>query len=249
MNDDLRNAIKTLVRAYYDYQNERLALDGRLEQKKDGSKKKNAQPTADPLLLVMYKRREDVYALEQHLEKEIATEVHKHALWKSYLCNVKGVGETIAAVIISEIEIEKAPHPSNLWSFAGLAPGKDRKQKGQKCPFNQFLRAKLNGVLGGSFLKSNSPYREFYDNVKHRLENSDDIIREIAKGGNVREVKWKDATPGHRHKAAIRYMVKMFLRDLYVAWRTLEGLPVSEPYQEQYLGHNHAANHPEKKSA
>lgn len=42
----------------------------------------------------------------------------------------------------------KAPTVSNLWSFAGLAPGKDRKIKGQKCPFNQFLRAKLCGVLG-----------------------------------------------------------------------------------------------------
>ncbi len=43
----------------------------------------------------------------------------------------------------------------------------------------------------------------------------------------------------HRHAAAVRYMVKMFLQQLYVEWRTLEGLSVRAPYQEQYLGHKH----------
>ena len=45
---------------------------------------------------------------------------------------------------------------------------------------------------------------------------------------------------GHRKNAAIRYMVKMFLLDLYKEWRTLEGLPVREPYAEEYLGKRHA---------
>ena len=35
---------------------------------------------------------------------------------------------------------------------------------------------------------------------------------------------------------ATRYAVKMFLRDLWVAWRQLEGLPVSEPYEVAFLG-------------
>jgi hypothetical protein len=33
--------------------------------------------------------------------------------------------------------------------------------------------------------------------------------------------------------------VKEFLKDLYVAWRTLEGLTVREPYQVEKLGHRH----------
>jgi len=106
--------------------------------------------------------------------------------------------------------------------------------KGQKCCYNQFLRAKLCGVLGSSFLKCNSPYREFYDNMKHRLESED--------WGVLSKNPTDKARPkaGHQHKAATRYMVKMFLRDLYVAWRTLEGLEVAAPYQEAYLGHRHA---------
>lgn len=54
-----------------------------------------------------------------------------------------------------------------------------------------------------------------------------------------KETPWKDVTPGHRDKAAKRYMIKMFIKDLYVIWRTIEGLPVREPYQVEYLGHTH----------
>jgi hypothetical protein len=34
-------------------------------------------------------------------------------------------------------------------------------------------------------------------------------------------------------------MIKRFLADLYVAWRTLEGLPVAPPYSEAKQGHVH----------
>ena len=46
-------------------------------------------------------------------------------------------------------------------------------------------------------------------------------------------------SPDHIHKASIRYMVKAFLRDLYVAWRSIEGLSVRAPYHEAVLGHVH----------
>jgi hypothetical protein len=35
-------------------------------------------------------------------------------------------------------------------------------------------------------------------------------------------------------------MIKQFLVDLHIAWRTIEGLPVSLPYHEAKLGHLHA---------
>jgi hypothetical protein len=235
MNDLQRNAIKTLTRVFYDYQRERMALDGRLGITKDGTKKKRV-PERDPEILAeIFKRREEVFSMEETTFKVLAKEVHKHPLWKSFLCNVKGVGESIAAVIISEFDINKAPTVSNLWSFAGLAPGKDKKVKGEKCPYNQFLRTKMCGVMGTSFLRQNSPYREYYDNMKHRLESMD-WGTPSKKPENKKRPK-----AGHQHKAANRYMVKMFLRDLYIAWRTLEGLEVRPPYQEEYLDKKHSA--------
>jgi hypothetical protein len=38
-----------------------------------------------------------------------------------------------------------------------------------------------------------------------------------------------------------RLSTPIYLRDLYVAWRTLEGLPVRAPYEEEYLGKKHSA--------
>lgn len=233
MNDAQRNSIKTLTRIYYDYQRERMALDGRLGITKNGDAKKRAPERDMDILLEIKKRRDDVLGMEENTAKMLAKEVHKHPLWESFLSHIKGVGESMAAVIISEFDIEKAKYVSNLWSFAGLAPGKDRKVKGQKCPYNQFLRAKLCGVLGPSFLKSSSPYREYYDNMKHRLESED--WGTLSKNPTDK----KRPKAGHQHKAANRYMVKMFLRDLYVAWRILADLPVAQPYQEKYLGHKH----------
>jgi hypothetical protein len=233
LSDPIRQSLSVLVRAYYDYQRERMGLDGRLGQKKDGEVKKGIPERDDALLASLMERRQACMAMEEELFKDIAKTVKLHPLWKNFLKGVKGCGESIGAVIITEFDINKAPTVSNLWSFSGLAPGKDRKVKGQKCPYNQFLRAKLCGVLGSSFLKCNSPYRIYYDDMKHRLESSD--------WGTASKNPTDKNRPkaGHQHKAATRYMIKMFLKDLYVAWRTLEGLPVREPYQEQYLGHQH----------
>jgi len=58
-------------------------------------------------------------------------------------------------------------------------------------------------------------YANLYYDYKHRMEQ---------------HATYKDVTPGHRHNMATRYAIKIFLLDLWVAWRTLEGLPVSQPY-------------------
>jgi hypothetical protein len=83
------------------------------------------------------------------------------------------------------------------------------------------------GVLASSFLRvGENPYGTIYANYKHRLEHHE---------------KHKEKSKGHRHNMAMRYMIKRFLCDLYVHWRTLEGLPVSLEYHEGKLGHKHAA--------
>jgi hypothetical protein len=228
-------ALKILVRAHFDYQDERLAMDGRLGVKKDMTMKSKTPERDELLLAALYARREAIYAFELETEKEIAREVHKHPLWKAFFLGVKGCGPMVAAVCLTEFDIRKAPYVSNLWSFAGLAPGKDKKKKGEKCPYNQFLRAKLCGVLGSGFLKANSPYRQIYDDTKHRMESENWGMP--SKNPTAKE----RPNAGHQHKAATRRMVKEFLKDLYVAWRTIEGLPVAAPYQETYLGHIHGS--------
>jgi len=99
-------------------------------------------------------------------------------------------------------------------------------------------------VLAGSMIKqkgreSNGRRNyavEFYYPYKNRLENSS---REVKHGKFM--VPWKDVSNGHRDAAAKRYMIKMFLQDLYVAWRNIAGLPTRVPYAEEYLGKVHSA--------
>lgn len=269
MNEQLRNSIKTLTRIYYDYQRERTSLDGRLGQTKNGEVKKRAPERDMTVLAGILARREEVLAMEESTlhgfkdantgkwdrENCLATLVHKHLLWDSFLVHVKGCGEAMTAVLISEFDINIATTVSKMWQFAGLNPGMvagkkrkkdktiitdtmvrgDRKTPGFICPFNQFLRAKLCGVLGASFLKCGSPYRQYYDNMRTRLEAEDWGMAAKNPSDKTKPKAF------HQHRAANRYMVKMFLRDLYVAWRTLEGLPVREPYAEEYLGKKHHA--------
>jgi hypothetical protein len=109
-------------------------------------------------------------------------------------------------------------------------------------PFNKNLRVALCGVLADGFIKCQNSYAiEHYYPTKARLEQSEQIVSEIGKGGKANKLAWREASKAHRDRAAKRKMVKAFLQDLYVAWRELEGLPVRAPYAEEYLGRKHQA--------
>jgi hypothetical protein len=187
------------------------------------------------------------------LEKIEATHFHRleatlkeYPIYNTFLVAVKGCVPAMSGVILSEIDITKARYPSSLWAYAGLdvagdGKGRSRKQehlvekaytdkdgnpaKRVGITFNPFLKTKLY-VLATCMIKLNSqPYRTIYDDYKHRLESNP---------------KWADESKGHRNNAAMRYMLKRFLVDLYKAWRSLEGLPVAPEYSVGKLGIVHS---------
>ncbi|MDD5084166.1 MAG: transposase [Candidatus Moranbacteria bacterium] len=171
-----------------------------------------------------------------------------------WLKGVRGVGPMMAAVMIAEIDIHKCNSISALWKYAGLdvvvsenadgdtlEEGRCRK-KHHLTPktyvnrdgaavdtvgitFNPFLKTKMVGVLGASFIKLGGPYRDIYDGYKHRLQH---------------HPKHQDKTKGHLHNMATRYMIKEFLADCWTTWRTIEGLPVRSRYAEEKLGLVHS---------
>ena len=171
-----------------------------------------------------------------------------YPIYNEFLLGVTGVGPAMAGVMLSEIDITKAEYPSSLHKYAGLDVASDGQGRSRKkehledseytdkegkvqikkgITFNPFLKTKLVGVLGSSFIKQppdKCVYRKIYDDYKHRLEHMD---------------AHKEKSKGHRHNMAVRYMVKMFLVDLYNAWRRIEGLPVAPTYSEAKLGKVH----------
>ncbi len=210
---------------------------------------------------------------EQSLFNDMEQAVNQFPLWKEFLVDIKGIGRAIAGVILSELDPHKAPYPSSFWAFAGLdvvtdpnrahkpdGQGRSRRKEHQitvqytnkkgkeaereSITFNPFLKTKLIGVLGPSFLRAGvpcipdcnkpscvkrghhiteygSPYGKIYANERHRLKNHPAHV---------------DKTLGHQHAMAIRKTVKVFLIDLHVAWRKLEDLPATKPYHVAKLG-------------
>lgn len=133
---------------------------------------------------------------EERLAKEIAALVGVHPLWTSFLEGVRGVGPILAAIIISELDPAVARYPSSFWAYAGLdvAPdGKGRSRRSEhlvkreyinkqgqtalrdSITYNPWLRTKLLGVLGTSFMRAGGDYKRIYDDYKHRLENRPDV--------------------------------------------------------------------------
>lgn len=185
---------------------------------------------------------------KQHFRR-LENILEDYPIYTKFLSEVKGCGPMMSGVILSEIDIHKARHPSSLWKYAGLDVGPDGKGRSRRAEhlvdrtykdkegndairkgitFQPLLKTKLIGVLGPSFLKcKGSKYGEIYYNYKHRLEN---------------HAVYKDVSKGHRHAMSIRYAVKQFLLDLHMAWRALEGLEVSLPYHEAKLGMKHGGN-------
>lgn len=125
--------------------------------------------------------------------------------------------------------------------------------------YNPVVKTKLVGVLGSCLLKAglrtlkdengnpildsdgnkqrtyNTKYAQIYGDYYNRLNQRNDT---------------KEYTDIHKHNMANRYMIKQFLRDLWVEWRTIEGLSVDKPYEVEKLGNKpHKWNEAQVKAA
>jgi hypothetical protein len=174
--------------------------------------------------------------------KSVERALDGHSVWEGFLKSVTGCGPAMAGVLLSTLDARRAEYPSCFWSYAGLDVAEDGRGRSRRkehlvkrtyvnrdgetderdsITFNGFLKTKLF-VLASCFMRNGNPYyRAIYDNYKHRLEN---------------HPSWMDKTPGHRNNAARRYMLKIFLANLWNEWRKIEGLPIVPSYAEAKLG-------------
>lgn len=203
--------------------------------------------------------------VENNTLKILKKEVERHPMWDAFFKDVTGCGPLMAAVCLSFFNIHKARHASSFFRYCGIDvveverpkilgwddnnkpifsetetewvsegrakwhtemreyTDKDGNVKEKRSiTYNEKLRTRLLGVLGPSFLKKpGCKYEQIYRNYRHRLDN---------------RVDTKDYNDLHKHRMAIRYMIKQFVRDMWVTWRALEGYEVSEPYEIAFLG-------------
>ena len=246
MDENKRSRIKTLVRTRDDVQKTRIQMANRLSKKSNGEDQKTVSTEMDTeCILDLVDIKEDLESIERRIEYKILKELKGMPIYEDFFKGIKGVGTILSAIIISEIDIEKADTVSKIWQYAGLNPGMcngrkwsaeegihktdnlvrgDRVTKGYLSPYNCYLKSKLVKVLSDCLIRNGSSYRRIYDDCKADLEVSDRLVQ-------GKDIAWKDESKGHRDAYARRKMIKVFLKDLYVRWRTLEGLPVQEPYR------------------
>ena len=161
--------------------------------------------------------------MEEELEDDISNLIEGEELVE-YMTAVKGVGDILSAKVISMIDIERADTVSALWRYAGfgVVDGEaEKRKKGETMHFNMRLKTACFNV-GTSFMMSNSPYKQIYNNAR-----------------DYYEVNRPDWNKKHQDYAARRKMIKVWLSHLWEVWRKLEGLPTRNIYAEGQLGHNH----------
>jgi hypothetical protein len=190
----------------------------------------------------------DLRVMEHEQALVVEHRIKDIPIYAEYLKNIRGCGPLMAAVIISELDPYKARTPSAFWKYAGLdvvtyekdgemiSEGRGKKsehlvdktytnQKGEVIQtkgisYNPFLKSKLVGVLAGSFLMSKSDYGKIYYDYKHR------ITTDPARAGR------KDIV---YHNQSTRFMIKVFLADLWRKWREMEGLETVPWYSEKFM--------------
>lgn len=220
-----------LIRQFYRIQEHRIAFGGQIRALEEQGFDTN------PLTNYF----EQLHNIEKDMIKFLKGSVDKEPIWTDFLLKVRGIGPILGSGLINLIDIEKARHVSSLWAFAGLdvVNGKgrsrikehlvERKIKGRDGKMKKVNSLSYNPLMkilcwkiGKAFLMSKSPYRKIYDDRKEY---------EVKKYPELRKF--------HIDRRAKRYMVKMFLKDLWLFWRDLEGLEVSMPYVIEKQGHKY----------
>lgn len=201
--------------------------------------------------------------METEIQKDFAKIVEKFQIWTGFLKQVRGIGPTLAACLISMINMEKCYTVQSLWKYCGLdvvvvdgiGVGRNSHKECMEereyvdadgniktkmsLTYNPWLKSKLMGTLSGMLMLQNPVYKGIYSEIRQRYESSDrmSMMRPKIKNG-IPVIDKKTGEPSmipmyplaRINMMSQRYMVKMFLLDLWVHNRIFMGLPLKTPY-------------------
>lgn len=202
--------------------------------------------------LVMIDAYQQALLAEKDIDKNISKYIKNFDIYNKYLANVAGCGPILSAIIITRINIYKAKYVSSLWAYFGVSVVHEHDDEGniirsrgvgrfkehlidreyidkngqkntrKSIRYNPYLKTKALGVLAKSLIMHNDYYKKVNENYIVRLSNMK---------------QHKDKSKLHLKRMGKRYVIKIFLKHLYEAWRPMVGLPCHRPYEEAKLGH------------
>lgn len=219
-------------------QEERIRESNRNHEKADGTATKNASEAAETMK-TSKEHKEFVNAMTNRLREfedmwvnHLNSCIKKHPVYTRWLTNVSGIGPVLAGDLLAEYKVEKIYYIGQLFQYAGIV-GTTKRVKGQKANYNVYLKKRLLGVLPGSFLKARSPYSVIYYQAR---------IQYLNRWMNSDEEGKKNLSLAHQHMMSNRKMIQQFIKDYYVAFRTIMNIPVIKSYEEEKLGMVHVGN-------
>lgn len=168
--------------------------------------------------------------------KENPMEIHE------YLTSIHGIADILAGKFIGMIDINDTKSVASLWRYVGYDPEHIKRRKGmseedaKKCGVPD-LKAfcyqagdcliKLN-FTDKTINKKPLKYRQIYVKDKARQLEKEFPVGYLKKTYNrsngKKGYKQEDTclTKGHAHMRALRKMMKVFLKDLFVEWKKIE---------------------------
>lgn len=119
--DQVRAALRKYVENFYDFQERRIQTAGRTYRRPDGVEIQLHEVDVSRL----QRASADLELAEKHALEDVAFALKQIGFYRDVLSDkvkYKGVGPTMAGVILSSFQIEREEMASQMWSFAGLAP-------------------------------------------------------------------------------------------------------------------------------
>jgi hypothetical protein len=203
----------------------------------------------DEVLLASKNQKDAADKLTSVIEKEL----RKLPIYTEFLSKVYGMGPLTAGYLVAYIDIHRAEKPSQLQRYCGLAviDGHfERRNGGPKFDaqgartdgtgtFNQELRtrvwqsfASMYKTAGGDTPTKQSKYLDVWRNTKSRA-----LLRAV--DGKV-ESNGKDVSAkGFASSKGWHAAAQLFIYDLYLVWRALEGLPSWTTWYDWARGYEH----------
>lgn len=223
--------IKKLVRAYYDLQQPRIMHNNRIK----GMIRNEVYDADEAARFHGDLTLELLETAETHMKQRFTIFIERQPIWQDgWLPSVRGIGPVLAAGLVAELgSSANFDNVGKLWAYCGLHV-KDgacvKRKKGVKSNWNSVAKT-LCWKVGDSFVKSGGAYRKLYDARKEfeQMKHPESFAT-----GNGKEVRFGK---GHLDARARRYTVKMFLSNLWEVWRTVDKLPVVQPYGVEMANH------------
>jgi len=252
-----RALLKQLERCVYDVQKWRIAAGHRAEIVEEEFSLTDKK--------FFSQVEEEMGEIEIKGTRRLATLLNGIPIWDEFLKPIRGIGPKMGALLVAETNIENCHTPSKLWAWWGVHVVKGHAaQKSEDCKFSPFRKAKVVKVLAELLIMHKSPgYYELYTSYKKRKEEQIVSCCMACKGTGKASKKDEETgqstkvhcwncdgsggpapwgvSPEHRHRAALRYMVKRLLLEMWRKWRELDGLDVPPSYAEVHQPETHPA--------